>query len=333
MQRRGRRRRRRRAAVAAVGVAVLAVAAVRLIDIIRPEGPEPGDPRTAGVVAPPPVGVITVSCSDHDVCLIKPTSRSALFVSEDVLYTSPTGRHVAYVVGRLIPEHSALEEQLRLAAVTGPLLAHGRGRLLAEEMSDVGLGMRFQPVWDAAGTELAYTVLRDDGPAVMAAHVDGSTRVVVRGDPSAVAWMPDGRLAYCDGDHHECQWKAGPDGAHVAALSAPNIGEAAWAPDGSKVAYAQYDGPHSTIWIADADGRNRRPLVPHLPGSELVDRGINWSPDSQYVAFGRVRDPHFHVLLGSYIVRVDGTGLTKLTSGWIRDWLPTDAVSDDAAAP
>ena len=101
------------------------------------------------------------------------------------------------------------------------------------------------------------------------------------------ALSPSGRLAYVargsDGRPHVFT-KTTPDAAAVqitrghASERAP-----AWSPDESQLAFARIDERGCTIWIAPADGRDGRAVLPCLAVDELR---MSWSPDGQQIAVG-----------------------------------------------
>ena len=64
-----------------------------------------------------------------------------------------------------------------------------------------------------------------------------------------------------------------------------------WSPDGKHIICSEWVtfGVHTTIWIMDADGHDRRPLIPKPVGGEgefTINRsGPHWSPDGQQIVF------------------------------------------------
>lgn len=95
------------------------------------------------------------------------------------------------------------------------------------------------------------------------------------------------------------------ESASVKILSEPNIKHAypTCAPDGKTIAYIGPMGNHSTIWLMNANGKNKRPLV----NLRCWYRPV-WSPDSRMIAFV-LRNS------GIWVVNADGSGLRKLTPG------------------
>jgi Tol biopolymer transport system component len=79
-----------------------------------------------------------------------------------------------------------------------------------------------------------------------------------------------------------------------------------WSPDGTQIAYHNYDRntKKSYIYITNADGTNQRKLTEGLSPS--------WSPDGNYIVFTRYQDTNGTV---SFIYRIkpDGSDLVQLT--------------------
>ena len=112
-----------------------------------------------------------------------------------------------------------------------------------------------------------------------------------------------------------------PSGGPVTTVLA-GASEATASPDGRSVAFLVRDtSGYDVIHVADADGSRRRRVM--APDPKGFDEGPTWSPDGRWLAFHRrsalcttvgsppVRTciPHWSV----YAVRVDGTGLRRLT--------------------
>jgi len=148
---------------------------------------------------------------------------------------------------------------------------------------------------------------------VMDADSQKVITIPVQGWPG---WLPDGRLAvsYLSNE--------GPQDKSMAHVVNVETGEDVaitgtyhtWSSDGRQVAYWS----SSTIWIADANGRNARQVA---EGGWAV-----WSPDSKQLAFWGVRfEP-----VGKYNTRTSMTEIqvVDLASGTVRtlarkdDWLP-----------
>jgi CxxC motif-containing protein (DUF1111 family) len=83
---------------------------------------------------------------------------------------------------------------------------------------------------------------------------------------------------------------------------------AVWSPDGTTIAFASNRSAGLQIWAMDPDGSNQR---------NLTDDGIGgndfpaWSPDSQQIAFQRLRNS---AQTDVWVMGADGSGQTNLTN-------------------
>jgi dipeptidyl aminopeptidase/acylaminoacyl peptidase len=95
------------------------------------------------------------------------------------------------------------------------------------------------------------------------------------------------------------------------------VQDAAWSPDGKRIAFSRYDasGPYAaknwTIWIAGRDGSNPRAV---LRGAV----SCVFSPDGNRLAAGMLFDGDWEVVT----VRADGTDLKRITNRKGSDYLP-----------
>ena len=98
-------------------------------------------------------------------------------------------------------------------------------------------------------------------------------------------------------------------------INDPMSQDPAWSPDCTQVVYAK----RRELWVADADGSNRRRI---LAGSRWKERPT-WSPDGQRLLFvehsnvGDIWKSHV------WVVDANGDGRTKLTSGDVWDDSPS----------
>ncbi len=105
----------------------------------------------------------------------------------------------------------------------------------------------------------------------------------------APSWSPDGEwiLTVSDASAGSAFIRVRADGQAsepIVTLSSIGVGvpvsEAAWSPDGSKIAFVA-----GGIWVVDADGRNARFLLSVSGGLTPAGRGhVAWSPDSKQIA-------------------------------------------------
>ena len=76
----------------------------------------------------------------------------------------------------------------------------------------------------------------------------------------------------------------------------------ALSPDGRRIAYFDGFGDHShNLWVANADGTERRVVLDEEVSRPGHMRALTWSPDGEWLAF-ETDD-------GIYLVRPDGSGL------------------------
>lgn len=96
-----------------------------------------------------------------------------------------------------------------------------------------------------------------------------------------------------------------------------------YSPDGTKIAYLgrpRYEGDTfggTSIWLADADGRDPRLLV-MAPGEQEELSWPRWSPDGTRIAYTFQGDV--------YVVEVDGGRISKVADGGRPEWLDDDTL-------
>jgi len=83
--------------------------------------------------------------------------------------------------------------------------------------------------------------------------------------------------------------------------------QAAWSPDGTRVAFTGSVAGNSDIYLMDADGRHLARLT-DTPGA---DQDAAWSPDGGTIAFTSLRGGTAQI----WAMNADGTGLRQLTTG------------------
>ncbi len=168
-----------------------------------------------------------------------------------------------------------------------------------------------RPVWSPDGRQIAVSREPMGGVySVWLMNADGSgQRQVMEGrDPS---WSPDGsRIAFIRSDGRASQiWTASPSGANAQQLTEGDAEHMypTWSPDGRQIAF-EYD--RALVAVMDAKGGQQR-VVAKQPSWNL-----SWSPDGNRLAIASSGG-------GIYLVNVDGSGSTQITSvGTQPAWQP-----------
>jgi hypothetical protein len=173
--------------------------------------------------------------------------------------------------------------------------------------------------WSADGSTLAS----NGCSSLIVVKPDGSGYRAFGTAVNAVgSWSPDSsKLVYggrCSLEACDDIYSINADGTGQTRLT--NTGDSnspEWSPSGDKIAYLQYQSGNSPagIYTMTPDG-----LLPtKIPETGYGDRPTSWSPDGRRIAFSR---PETGGQYDIYVAKVDGSGLTQLTS---------DGQSSDAA--
>jgi Tol biopolymer transport system component len=182
--------------------------------------------------------------------------------------------------------------------------------------------------WSSDGTKLLVRrTLPDRAVDLFVFEADGTeTRLTDQADPTGGSFSPDGsQVVYAAGPWERSAIYAvssdgGPGPPRLILRSTRRItfpdGHSALAfayhpalsPDGTRIAYfdGMFDHSHN-LWVANADGTERRVLLDDELSAADHIRALTWSPDGEWLAF---------TTDGSlYLVRPDGTGLRRMVSG------------------
>ncbi|WP_412069178.1 tolB protein precursor protein [Rubrivirga sp. IMCC43871] len=284
---------------------------------------------------------------------------SPLGADEVPLAVSPDG--AALVVGRAVPvEGGALEQLVLVEGDTAQALTPPRRRARHPAWSPDGQWLVFES--DLDGFSDVYRVDRQGGALTrLTANVEGNFEPTVSPDGAAILFSSsrdqqaeiyrmrsDGttqtRLPASPRDEWRARWS--PDGRSVVVLSnergrdelylmsADGIGrrrlnatrtdagaaevleaEPTWSPDGGSLAYSTRTRTGAgQVWRLDlADGQHHA-----LTDTTSLNGSPEWSPDGRYLAFVSNRDGDGEL----YVMRADGSGLTRLTTSLGEDWMP-----------
>ena len=151
----------------------------------------------------------------------------------------------------------------------------------------------YYPRWSPDGRTIAFNTSSEE-LWLSGRHGSGLRRLSgpEAGDDGSPAWSPDGRrLVFVRavppppgtaGSYRTSLWTIGADGSRPGRFlfSAPrNVVWPEWSPDGRWIAFAV--APPERLWVANADGSQRRRLGP----KPLVGQEPRWSPDGTRIAF------------------------------------------------
>jgi dipeptidyl aminopeptidase/acylaminoacyl peptidase len=194
---------------------------------------------------------------------------------------SPDGSSVAFVAGP--GSHLVV-----VPAVGGPELVVTADPLVASVAPYAGGAFD----WVAAGDALVY--VGADGGLHHVPATGGPSRVVAEGeevaspaislDGSRVAYVLDGRHVAVAGIAEDGPW---PVRVSSAAPGPDFAFDPAWSPDGSRIAWMEWDGPQmpwdgARIVTAGTDGGDRRVVA---GGEEVAVSQPRFSPDGSHLAF------------------------------------------------
>ncbi|HEX8456399.1 MAG TPA: M12 family metallo-peptidase [Pyrinomonadaceae bacterium] len=168
------------------------------------------------------------------------------------------------------------------------------------------------PAWSPDGSKLVLRKVWD----FYLVSADGKTQTKLGPGGDEPSWSPDGRkIVYTIGLYNQNHiYVINADGTGWTPLTSGYAGynSPEWSPDGTKILFV---GPSSTgsggaqIYLMNPDGTERQALT--TPGANLEPV---WSPDGSLIAFNRGGD--------IYIMRKDGSDLTRVTSGARYDMSP-----------
>lgn len=147
------------------------------------------------------------------------------------------------------------------------------------------------------------------------------------------AWSPTSHLlAFAPSHPTSVIETIGADGSDRRPLvgdATTSVGDSAWTADGQSVAFTRFalnDPDSSSLYVARNGGEPA--LVASMRGAQDVPA---WSPDGQWIAFERF----FNETSDLWLVRPDGSGLHRLTSGALDElatWTPDGDVVFNRAA-
>ncbi len=201
----------------------------------------------------------------------------------------------------------------------------------------------FEPVWSPDGKSLAFTSSRDGDPELYRMAADGSGQERLTAfhlEDGVPRWSRFGNhIAFVSNrEGSDAIFVMKPDGAgqrrvlpalaRDSALSEPAERDAAWSPDGSKLALVRPGrGGEEAIHLVDLASGQARALT---DGTSRDDQPA-FSPDGKFLAFVSNRSGAQQL----WIMRVDGSQQTRITASEASDWRPVwvPGATGDTAAP
>ncbi len=168
------------------------------------------------------------------------------------------------------------------------------------------------PAWSPDGTQFVFTSDRGDGKTfdLYLARADGSsTQRLTQLPAGSVAYWPaftaDGQFIYFNEGNSSRVYRVKPDGGGLQSVAEGRDGNVS--PDGKKIVFTQRGNRGFGVWVMDADGTNRKQLVPHE--SEIGGIAPVWSPDGKRVAFSGQDGEYAEI----FACDADGGNLVQLT--------------------
>lgn len=204
----------------------------------------------------------------------------------------------------------------------GPRTGRRRRRALVAALAagaTLGAVAAADAAFPGANGKIAYVVNVAGNFEIFTANPDGSGATNITNSATldnAPDWSPDGTKIAFYRDSPNGVYIMNADGSGAAIV--PNtttadttIGSVSWSPDGTRLAYVANIGAGlHQIQLIDADGTDADFIG---PGSGAIS-GLEWSPDGTKLAFASSHDSGDPNLPEIYVIGVDDTGLTRLTT-------------------
>jgi Tol biopolymer transport system component len=195
------------------------------------------------------------------------------------------------------------------------------------------------PTWSPDGTQIAFNSMRSGTMRLYTMNPDGSDVREVDTDiwVEYADWSPDGTKFVCEcrppgsNDYEVYVFNADGSDPQRLTTSPGHDGFPVWSPDGTLIAFASdrddcrfndapdciragRDGPHSDVWIMNADGSDQRRLT------ETFGQFLAWTPDGAYIVFGSLDGLHIVTPDGSEDRRVQIEGI--IGDPTLLHWIP-----------
>ncbi len=154
-----------------------------------------------------------------------------------------------------------------------------------------------KPSWSPDGSRIVFAGSRNYASGIYTAKPDGTGLTLLTNSTGGEepVWCPDGsNIAFV-------RWAQGaqicaikPDGAGLVDLTASSryehVGGLIWSPDGTKLAFWAYDGPHPDMYVINADGTGLS-RVAKITMWEPPTSDLHFSPSIGYGDWRFMLDP------------------------------------------
>jgi Tol biopolymer transport system component len=184
--------------------------------------------------------------------------------------------------------------------------------------STIGTGCD-SPAWSQDGKNIIF-VLNQGTPRaeVYIIKADGSEqrRLTDNNDEEReLSWSPKGDVLAISANIRASSgiyvpqmiYLMGLDGAIQKRLTPPNTMHPTWSPSGEYISFTS----GLDIYTMNADGSNSVNITKKSSSKSVYNIDPSWSPDGKYIVFSSNRDGKYNL----YIMKADGSSLTRLTDG------------------
>lgn len=156
-----------------------------------------------------------------------------------------------------------------------------------------GSGMAMSPVWNPAGSHIAYMTMGTSGQQIVIREVGGATRTLSTraGLNMTPAFAPDGNtIVYAHGaeagtDLYSTNAFGDEPARRITVGRGSDNTQPSFSPDGRRLAFTSGRSGHPEVYISDADGTNAELLTPYNFGDQSYRANPDWSPDGRLISF------------------------------------------------
>ena len=192
-------------------------------------------------------------------------------------------------------------------------------------------GRNLRPAWSPDGRKVAYYSNRSGNDDIWVASLDSGEELQLTTDAASDRrpnWSPDGDWIAFDSDRagNRDIWIMRADGSELKQLTSSPREElfASWSPDGKRIAFFSYGSGTNELWVIDADGSNPTPVLPRLASEQAQQCTFAchqpaWNQRSDKLVFHSEQSGNRDI----WVVNVNGTGLTRLTTDPSEDYFPS----------